>query len=94
MYACVGVPSTRTGVTGSCELSCGCWELNPVPLKKQRVSVLNHRTISLVPAFTFLCELFCYLNYVKFIFIHLHMLTTAISPEWRLPNLRKIGTSE
>ena len=34
---CEGVGSTGTGVTDSCELLCGCWELNPAPLKEQPV---------------------------------------------------------
>ena len=28
------VRSPRTGVTDSCELPCGCWELNPGPLEE------------------------------------------------------------
>ena len=31
----VGSPGTR--VTNSCELPCGCWELNPGPLQEQQV---------------------------------------------------------
>jgi hypothetical protein len=37
-----GARSSATGVTDSCELSCGCWELNSV-LKD---SALNHWAIS------------------------------------------------
>ena len=32
-----GVRFPGTGVTDSCELSCGCWELNLGPLGKQPV---------------------------------------------------------
>ena len=38
---CEGVGSAGTGVTDSCELPCGCWELNPGPLEEQP-SALNH----------------------------------------------------
>jgi hypothetical protein len=37
MYACVGVRSAGTGITDSCDLLCGCWELNPGPLEEQPV---------------------------------------------------------
>ena len=30
-----GIRYTRTGVTDSCELLCGCWEWNPGPQKEQ-----------------------------------------------------------
>jgi hypothetical protein len=32
-----GIRSLGTGVIDGCELSCGCWELNPGPLKEQSV---------------------------------------------------------
>ena len=28
-YFAMGIRSTGTGVTESCKLPCGCWELNP-----------------------------------------------------------------
>ena len=31
---CEGVRFFGTGVTDSCELPCGCWELNPGPLEE------------------------------------------------------------
>lgn len=34
---CEGVGSLRSGVIDSCELACGCWELNLGPLEEQRV---------------------------------------------------------
>ena len=35
-YISVGcVRSLKTGVTDGCELPCGCWKLNPGPLKDQ-----------------------------------------------------------
>jgi hypothetical protein len=34
---CEGVRSPGTGLTGSYELPCGCWELNPDPLEHQPV---------------------------------------------------------
>ena len=43
-----------TGVTDSCELLCGCWELNLGPLEEQRV--LLTRVIFPVPwSFIFNC---------------------------------------
>ena len=44
LYACLceAVRSTRSGVTDSCELSCGCWELNPGPLEEQPVLLTSH----------------------------------------------------
>ena len=36
--ACISVLRVLgSGVTGSCELPCGCWELNPGPLEDQPV---------------------------------------------------------
>ena len=32
----IGVRSPGTGVTDSCELSCGCWELKLSPLEEQQ----------------------------------------------------------
>ena len=39
MYICArrGRQIPGTGVTDSCELPCGCWELNPGPLEEQPV---------------------------------------------------------
>ena len=39
LYVCLGegVRSPGTGVTDSCELPCGCWELNLGPLQEQHV---------------------------------------------------------
>ena len=37
MCLCEGVESPGTGVTESCELPCGCWDLNPGPLEEQPV---------------------------------------------------------
>jgi hypothetical protein len=34
---CEGVGTLGIGVTDSCELSCGCWELNSSPLEEQPV---------------------------------------------------------
>ena len=41
LYVCLCevVRSSGTGVTDSCELPCGCWELNTYPLEEQP---LNH----------------------------------------------------
>ena len=36
-FMCIGVKVFGTGVTDSCELPCGCWELNPGPLEEQSV---------------------------------------------------------
>ena len=32
-----GLRFSKTGVADSCELPCGCWELNPGPLQEQQV---------------------------------------------------------
>ena len=32
------VTSPGTGITGGCEWSCGCWELNPGPWKNSHCS--------------------------------------------------------
>ena len=37
MHWCEGIRSLGTGVSDSCELPCGCWELNLGPLKEQLV---------------------------------------------------------
>jgi hypothetical protein len=39
LHVCLreGVGSSGTGVTDSCEPSCGCWELNLDPLKEEPV---------------------------------------------------------
>ena len=36
-FMCIGIRSPGTGVTDSCELPYGCWELNPGPLEEQSV---------------------------------------------------------
>ena len=36
---CEGIRSPGTGVTDSCKLPCGCWELNPGSLEEQAVSL-------------------------------------------------------
>lgn len=51
-HICAGCPqmpesvirSPRTGVTDSCELLCGCWELNPGPLEEQPETSLAFHT--------------------------------------------------
>ena len=53
---CIGVlpacyVSSDLGVTDSCELPCGCWELNPGPLEKQ--SMLRSTEPSLQPSLVF-----------------------------------------
>ena len=35
MQLCKCVRFPGTGITDSCKLPCGCWELNQVPLKEQ-----------------------------------------------------------
>lgn len=30
----------RTGVIDCCELACGCWELNSVPLQEQQIPLI------------------------------------------------------
>jgi hypothetical protein len=40
-----GIRSSGTGVTDSCELLSGCWELNHGPLEEQ-ASVLNRWAVS------------------------------------------------
>ena len=36
-FACVRGQIPGNGVTDSCELPCGCWEVNPGPLEEQPV---------------------------------------------------------
>ena len=43
IYVCLRMLGPGTGVTNSCEMSCGCWELNPDPLVKQPVFLASHR---------------------------------------------------
>ena len=40
-----GIRSLGTGVTGGCELPCGCWELNPGPLEEQPVLVTTEPSL-------------------------------------------------
>jgi hypothetical protein len=35
MHLCEGVGSPGNGVTDSCELPCGCWEMNLSPMDEQ-----------------------------------------------------------
>ena len=44
---CEGTRSSGAGVTDSCELPCGCWELNPDPLEEQPVLLTSEP--SLIP---------------------------------------------
>ena len=37
MLTCIFVLDDETGITDSCELLCGCWELNLSPLKEQPI---------------------------------------------------------
>ena len=56
MYVCVRVSdSPGTGVTDRCELSCGCWELNPGPLEEQ--SMLLTTEPSLQPIYHYQADL-------------------------------------
>jgi len=41
MYVSEGAKTPGIEATDSCELSCGCWELNPGPPEKQPV-LLKH----------------------------------------------------
>jgi hypothetical protein len=49
MFVCVKV--SDIGVTNSCKLPCGCWELNPGPLEEQPVLLTTEP--SLQPEATF-----------------------------------------
>ena len=42
---CEGVRSPGTGVIDSCELSYGCWELNPGPLEEQPVFLTSEPSL-------------------------------------------------
>lgn len=37
----------RTGVTGSCELPCGCWELYPGPLQELEMLLTDESSLQL-----------------------------------------------
>jgi hypothetical protein len=61
MYVCVRVSPPGTEVTGSCELPCGCWELNLGPLDKQPMLLTTELFISSSPKTTFLSlKYMCY----------------------------------
>ena len=53
VYLCEGFGSSGMGVTDSCELPYGCWELNPGPLEEQPVLLTNEP--SLQPQNQLLC---------------------------------------
>lgn len=36
------------GITASCELSCGCWKLNPGPLKEESVLLSYESSLQLL----------------------------------------------
>jgi len=45
---CIGMrvsESPGTGVTDSCELTCGCWELKPGPLEEQPVLLTSEPSL-------------------------------------------------
>jgi hypothetical protein len=42
---CEGVGSAGMGVTDSCELPCGCWELNPCLLEEQPVLLITEPSL-------------------------------------------------
>ena len=46
------IVSPGTGVTDSCELSCGCWKLNLGPLEAQQL-LLTTETFLQLPLFSF-----------------------------------------
>ena len=52
MHWCEGIRSPGTGVTDSCELPCGCWELNLCPLGEQPALLTSEP--SLQPLVSFL----------------------------------------
>jgi hypothetical protein len=45
VYLCEGVRSPVTGVTDSCELPCGCWELSLGPLEDQPVPLTTEPSL-------------------------------------------------
>lgn len=53
-WMCNGARSFGTGITDSCKLPRGCWELNLGPLEEQQVGGLNHWLISLAPVYAVL----------------------------------------
>jgi len=58
--ACVSVRFPRTGGIGSCELPCGCWELNQGPLVEQPVLLTTEPSVQSQP----LQCLFCFVSFV------------------------------
>lgn len=40
-----GTRTPEIGVTGSCELQCQCWELNPAPQQEHRVLLTTEETL-------------------------------------------------
>ena len=55
LYVCLceGVRSSGARVTDRCELSCGCWELNPGPLEEQPVLLTTELSPQLLPSIGF-----------------------------------------
>lgn len=49
-----GINFSGTGLTDSCELECGCWELNSGPLQKQQVLLATEPSPSPLIYFPFL----------------------------------------
>ena len=45
---CEDVRYPGTGVTDSCELPCGCWELNPGALEEQAVLLTTEPSLQLI----------------------------------------------
>ena len=50
---CVCVRVSDTGVTDTCELSCGCWELNLGPLEEQSEELLTTESSLQSPTYAF-----------------------------------------
>jgi hypothetical protein len=51
IYVCLfeGMGSTRTGVSGSCELLCGYWELNPGSVEEHPVLLTTEPSLQPPP---------------------------------------------
>lgn len=47
VHLCKGAASPGIGVSDSCELSCGCWELNLKPLEEQPELVIAEPSLQL-----------------------------------------------
>lgn len=71
--------SLRTGIRDSCDLSCGCWELKPRPLKEHAVffTAEPQRGSERKPHLSVSSSMIGFLNYIC-VFIHVRALSSVV----------------